>query len=315
MNNGIRTIAVIGGGGFVGHELCSQLAARGYHLRIPTRHRERVKQGLLELPDAEVFACDVMSDAGLMSALQSCDAVINLVGILHERRSGDFDRVHGEFPRRVVEACKRLGIGRYVHMSALGASADAPSRYLRSRAAGETAAHAAAGEAVQMTVFRPSVIFGRGDSFLTLFASLSALPVVPLAGADVEFQPVWVDDVARAVVSSLDLPETIGQTYELGGPDVFHLRELVQKAARAAGHDPVIIGLPGPAAWLQAFVFEHLPGPIMTRDNLASMQVPNVCRQPWPALFAPGPQRLDAVLPSMFVASDAMARYRQRAAR
>ena len=148
MNNGIRTIAVIGGGGFVGHELCSQLAARGYHLRIPTRHRERVKQGLLELPDAEVFACDVMSDAGLMSALHGCDAVINLVGILHERRSGDFDRVHGEFPRRVVEACKRLGIGRYVHMSALGASADAPSRYLRSRAAGETAAHAAAGEAV-----------------------------------------------------------------------------------------------------------------------------------------------------------------------
>lgn len=309
------TICVIGGGGFVGHALCARLAAAGHRLRVPTRHRERVKQGLLELPGAEVFACDVMTAAGLDTALHGCDAVINLVGILHERRSGDFDRVHGEFPRRVVEACHRHGIRRYLHMSALGAAPDAPSRYLRSRFAGETAAWQAAGHDVAMTVFRPSVIFGAGDSFLTLFARLSALPVVPLAGADVEFQPVWVDDVARAIVSSIDTPATVGQTYELGGPDVFRLRDLVRKSARAAGHDPVIIGLPAPVAYLQALVFEKLPGPIMTRDNLASMQVPNVARGSWPEMFAPAPQHLDVILPGMLGNRDPMDRYRQRAAR
>jgi len=311
----IRTVCVIGGGGFVGHHLCSRLAAAGYRLRVPTRRRERIKQGLLELPAAEVFDCEVMSEAGLSAALHGCDAVINLVGILHERRRGDFDRVHGEFPARVVEACRRHGIQRYLHMSALGAAPDAPSRYLRSRAAGEAAARKAAGSEVAMTVFRPSVIFGLGDSFLTLFAGLAALPVVPLAGADVEFQPVWVEDVARAMASSLERAETFGEVYELGGPEVFRLSELMRKAAQAAGHDPLVLGLPGPLAMLQAFVFEHLPGPIMTRDNLASMQVPNVARGGWPEVFAPGPRPLDAVLPAMFSKRGPMDRYRQRAAR
>ncbi|MBU3694814.1 MAG: complex I NDUFA9 subunit family protein [Rhodocyclaceae bacterium] len=311
----IRTLCVIGGGGFVGHHLCAHLAQAGYRLRVPTRHRERAKQGLLELPAAEVFECDVMTAAGLDAALKGCDAVINLVGILHERRRGDFDRVHGEFPGKVVEACRRHGIHRYLHMSALGAAPDAPSRYLRSRAAGEAAARKAAGTEVAMTVFRPSVIFGAGDSFLTLFAGLAALPVLPLAGAGVAFQPVWVGDVARVVASSVTRTETFGQIYELGGPDVFPLRELVRKAAQAAGRDPLIIGLPGAVAWLQAWVFEHLPGPIMTRDNLASMQVPNVTKGGWPEVFAPGPRPLDAVLPTLFGARDPMDRYRQRAAR
>ena len=234
-NGNIKTLCVIGGGGFVGHHLCARLAAAGYRLRIPTRHRERIKQGLLELPAAEVFECDVMTSAGLDAALRGCDAVVNLVGILHERRRGDFDRVHGEFPGKLVEACRRHGIRRYLHMSALGAAPDAPSRYLRSRAAGEAAARKAAGDAVAMTVFRPSVIFGLGDSFLTLFAGLSAIPVVPLAGADVEFQPVWVEDVARAMTSSVERPETFGQTYELGGPDVFRLRELANVSAHDRG--------------------------------------------------------------------------------
>ena len=166
-----------------------------------------------------------------------------------------------------------------------------------------------------MTVFRPSVIFGAGDSFLTLFARLAALPVLPLAGADVEFQPVWVEDVARVMVDSVARPETFSQVYELGGPDVFRLRELVGKAALAAGHKPLVIGLPGPLAWLQALVFEHLPGPIMTRDNLASMQVPNVARGGWPEVFVPGPRALDAVLPTLFGSRDPMDLYRRRAAR
>lgn len=310
-----HTICILGGGGFVGHELCSRLAAAGHRLRIPTRRRERVKPGLIELPTAEVFDCDVATAEGLDRAIAGCDVVINLIGILHERRRGDFDRIHGELPGQVVEACRRHGVGRYLHMSALGAAADAPSRYLRSRAAGESAALAAAGDAVHVTTFRPSVIFGRGDSFLSLFARLAALPLLPLAGAEVEFQPVWVEDVARAMATSIDLPSTWGQTYELGGPEVFRLRELVQLAARAAGHDPVIVGLPEPLAQLQAMLFEHLPGPIMTRDNLASMRVPNVARGGWPAVFAPAPRPVGLVLPEMFRERDAMDRYRCRAGR
>ncbi len=310
------TVCVIGGGGFVGHELCSQLAAAGYRLRVPTRRRERVKAGLIELPGAEVFDCDVLSDSGLAGAIRGCDVVINLIGILHEGRRGDFQRIHGDFAGRVARACRQAGISRLLQMSALGAGSDAPSRYLRSRAEGERQARDGCGDTVALTIFRPSVIFGRGDSFLSLFARLAALPVLPLAGADVEFQPVWVEDVARAMVRSLQCRETIGQTYELGGPQVFRLRELVATAARAAGREPLILGLPGPVAWLQALVFEHLPGPtIMTRDNLASMQVPNVCASPWPAVFAPPPTPLQAVLPTMFASGHPLDRFRVRAGR
>lgn len=176
---------------------------------------------------------------------------------------------------------------RLVHVSALGVGASAPSLYLRSKAAGE-AALAAAG--LDLTVLRPSVIFGAHDKLLNMFAALQGLaPFVPLAGADSRYQPVWVDDVAAAIVRCLDDPATIGKTYECTGPDVYTLRELVQAAGRWAGHERPVFALPGGLAQLQARVMELLPGePLMSRDNLASMRVPNVATGTLPGLDALG---------------------------
>ena len=188
---------------------------------------------------------------------------------------------------------------RVVHVSALGVAPDAPSHYLRSKARGEAVLRQATDLAV--TVLRPSVIFGAHDRFLNLFAKLQALaPVVPLAGAQARFQPVWVDDVAQAIISCLARPDTAGQVYECGGPEVLSLADLVRLAGQASGHPRPVWPLPAAWATLQARLMECLPGePLMTRDNLASMQVPNVTTGTLPGLAALGipPTPLGAVVP------------------
>jgi NADH dehydrogenase len=184
-----------------------------------------------------------------------------------------------------------------VHVSALGVSANAPSRYLRSKAAGE-AVLAASG--LDVTVLRPSVIFGEHDKFINLFASMqTVVPFVPLAGATAKFQPVWVDDVAAAIVAALDRPDAIGQTIECAGPTVYALADLVRFAGRASGHPRPVIGLPDAIARLQAGLMELLPGtPLMSRDNVDSMQVPNVLGGTLPGLGVLGiePRSLEAVM-------------------
>jgi NADH dehydrogenase len=207
-------------------------------------------------------------------------AVINLVGILHSRRGDpygpDFRRAHVDLPRRIAAACAAEGVPRYLHMSALGADRNGPSMYQRSKADGEAAATSQ--PAVATTIFRPSVVFGPEDKFLNTFARLQRhLPVVPLACAHARFQPVYVGDVAEAFVRALLDGHTAGLTYELGGPQVYELAELVRLAGRYAGHERKVIALPDGLARLQARVFELLPGePVITRDNLDSMKVDNV---------------------------------------
>jgi NADH dehydrogenase len=249
----------------------------------------------------DVIEADVHDDATLDRLLLGIDAVINLVGILHSRPGKpygpDFARAHVDLPRRIVAACAARGAHRYLHMSALGAATDAPSMYLRSKADGETAAFSS--PAVHTTVFRPSVVFGDGDRFLNLFASLERfLPVVPLAGADVKFQPVYVEDVAMAFVNALDNERTIGHTYELAGPRVYTLRELVKLAGAYTGHPRPVIGLPDSLARIQAALMEHMPGePMMTRDNLDSMKVDNVASGPIDAELGITLTELEAVAP------------------
>jgi NADH dehydrogenase len=225
-----------------------------------------------------------------------CDAVINLVAILHGSEA-DFERAHVALPHKLVAVCKARGVRRVVHVSALGVSANAPSRYLRSKAAGE-AVLAASG--LDVTVLRPSVIFGENDKFINLFAGMqSVVPIVPLAGATATFQPVWVDDVAAAIVSALDRPDSIGQTIECAGPTVYTLADLVRFAGRASGHPRPVIGLPDAIARLQAGLMELLPGtPLMSRDNVDSMQVPNVLGGTLPGLSVLGiePRSLEAVM-------------------
>jgi NADH dehydrogenase len=296
---------VLGGSGFVGRSLCEQLVERsggaGGPITVPSRRPARVKH-LQLLPTVRIAPADIFDPARLAELVAGQDAVINLVAILHGSQSA-FQRVHGELPRILTQACRAAGVRRLIHVSALGAAAEAPSRYLRSKAEGE-AVIAAAG--LDATVLRPSVIFGEYDHFLNLFASLQTLlPVLPLAGAAARFQPVWVHDVAAAIVRCLDDPATIGQTYECVGPQVYTLAELARLAGRWAGHERPVIGLPDALARLQAGLMERLPGPpLMSRDNLDSMRVANVASGRLPGLAQLGitAATLESIAPTYLAA-------------
>ena len=266
----INNVCIIGGSGFVGKHIANLLTTQEISLRIPTRHRERAKE-LLVLPTVDVVEANVHDDAALDRLLTGMDAVINLVGILH----GDFRSAHVELPRKIVAACNRNGIARLLHMSALNAGVDRPSAYLRSKGEGERIVMASG---LMTTIFRPSVIFGPGDSSLNLFAKLARwLLVLPLASPDAKFQPVFVENVVHAFAASLTAPNTFGQRYDVGGPKCYSLRQLVEYAAQLTGHDPVIIGLNDGLSYLQALMMEFLPGKLMTRDNYYSMKVDSVC--------------------------------------
>lgn len=316
-----ENILVLGGTGFVGRSVCEKLVERsggaGGRIVVPTRHLGRGRH-LQMLPTLQVVPANLYDDAQLARLVAGSDAVINLVAILQ----GDtqrFRHVHEELPRRIAQACKTAGVKRLIHVSALGVGENAPSLYLRSKAAGEKVL-AAAG--LDLTMLRPSVIFGAHDKLLNLFATLQAVaPVVPLAGADSRYQPVWVEDVATAIVRCLDDDSSIGKTYECAGPDVMTLRELVRSAGRWAGHERPVIRLPGGLATLQAMLMELLPGePLISRDNLASMTVPNVATGTLPGLEALGirASALSAVAPRYLASGQGPARldaWRARARR
>jgi NADH dehydrogenase len=301
-------VAVLGGSGFVGRSLVARLCAEGRHVKVLTRDPLSA-HALLVLPTVEVVRADPHDDRTLPGHLEGMDAVVNLVAILHEKGKATFQAVNVDLPRKVAGACRASCVPRLVHMSALGASESAPSGYLRSRGRGEAAVREAAGNTA-LTFFRPSVIFGPDDSFLNLFARLAGLfPVIPLAGPDARFQPVWVEDVTRCVALALDDARTFGATYELGGPKTYTLAEILAFVIALRGGGRMVLGLPGWAAQLQAMVFEHLPGPIMTRDNLASMSVPNVCAGPFPEVFGFQPASMEAIVPGYLAAAGQKARY------
>ncbi|MCS0580813.1 complex I NDUFA9 subunit family protein [Massilia pinisoli] len=273
-----QSVVMFGGTGFIGSHIAARLSDHGVPTVVPTRH---ASHGMHLMPlGVDIVQADPYDDTALRKLVAGRAAVINLVGILHSRRGDpygpDFRRAHVELPRRIAAACAAEGVPRYLHMSALGADRDGPSMYQRSKADGEGAATSE--PAVATTIFRPSVVFGPEDKFLNTFARLQRhLPVVPLACAHARFQPVFVGDVAEAFVRALLDPHTVGFTYELGGPQVYELGELVRLAGRYAGHERKVIALPDGLARLQARVFELLPGePVITRDNLDSMKVDNV---------------------------------------
>ena len=314
----IKKVCVLGGSGFVGCHIVHRLSAAGYQVKVLTRRRERAKH-LILLPNVQVEECDVFFEAALQRAVSGCDAVINLIGILHESRRASFDKVHVELPRRVAAACQTAGVKRLLQMSALNASENAPSAYLRSRAGGEAAVLNAAGETLEVTLFRPSVIFGRGDSFLNLFATLARwMPVMVLARPEARFQPVFVEDVARVFVGSLKNTATFSQLYELCGPKVYTLRQLVQYVVATLGLKRVIIGLNDRLSYLQAWAMELLPVKLMTRDNYYSMKVDSVCDCAFPEVFGIQPMALEAVVPE-YLADDtprhAYLRFRSKAGR
>jgi NADH dehydrogenase len=312
-----QRILVMGGTGFVGRAVLERLVERngggGGLLRVPTRRLGHARD-VQSLPTVEVVQADVHDEAQLTRLLAGVDAVIQLVASLHGSEAS-FRRVHVELLQKLVRACQAQGVRRVVQVSALGLPAGAgaaaqtpPSNYLRSKLEGEAvlkAAQATAG--LQLTLLRPSVIFGAEDRFLNTFAQLQAVaPVMPLAGGGARFQPVWVEDVASAVVRCLDQPDTIGQTYELAGPEVYTLSRLVQLSGLWSGNERPQIPLPASVGKLQALMMELLPGePLMSRDNVDSMKVPNVASGQLPGLQALGitPTALEAVAPGYLSAA------------
>jgi uncharacterized protein YbjT (DUF2867 family) len=312
------SVLITGGSGFVGRSLAERLARRdaGLRITVPTRRLMRASP-LKALPTLTLIEADIAhaDDAALAALAAGHDAVVHLVAVLHGNEER-FRRLHVELPRRLAAACSAAGVRRLVHVSALGVARDAPSMYLRSKAEGEALLRASG---LDVTVLRPSVMFGARDKLLNTFAALQAvLPVVPLAAADAQFQPVWVEDVAAAIVACLERPSTIGQVIECAGPDVMTLRELVQRAGEWSGHPRPIVALPGALARVQAALMALAPGePLMSKDNLDSMRVPNVASGALPSLAALGitPASLAQVGPTYLGGDDGCARYEPLRAR
>ena len=298
----MKKILLLGGSGFIGGAIAEALAKRGDFVTVPTRDRERAKH-LLLLPTCEVVSANIREPDTLDGLVRNHDVVINLVGILH----GDFEAVHVAFPKLVAECCARHGVGRLIHMSAIGADVAGPSQYLRSRGRGEAAVReVAARTGLAVTMFRPSVVYGERDKFLNMFMGLVKMfPVIPLGSPDATFQVVWVQDVARAVTMAIDLPQTIGHTYPLVGPKVYTLRQLIEFVIQISGKQRMVVGLGAGLSALQATVFEFLPGKIMTRDNVASMRTPNTSSEPFPVIFARPAAMEDTVYGYMHLGSGA----------
>lgn len=297
----MKKILIFGGTGFVGTQVCEKLNQLSYRVTVATRRADHARH-LQLLPLVDVIEIDLHDSAALAALVAGHEAVVNLIAILHGSEEA-FQKVHVQWPLTLVRACKAGGVRRIVHISALGASTDSASKYQRSKARGEAAL---LGSGLDVTVLRPSVIFGAGDSFLNTFANLQQVfPVIPLAGSDARFQPVWVGDVASAVVQCVEDNTTAGQVYELCGPQVFTLKQLVQQAGRYAGINRgkgrPVIGLPNVLARIQAFFMELVPGtPMLSRDNLDAMKTDNVASGKLPGLEALGitPAALKAIAPT-----------------
>jgi len=293
-----HTIAILGGSGFVGHHLCATLARQGHELRVLTRRRDPHRD-LLVLPTLALIECNVHDPEALSQAFQGCDVVINLVGILNEKGhdGSGFHRAHVELPQKVVDACRANNIHRLLHMSALGADAEhGPSFYQRTKGEGERLVH---DSGLTVTTFRPSVMFGEHDSFFNRFGSLLKWTpgLFPLACADARFAPVFVGDVVEAYSRAIDNPETYGKGYELCGPRIYTLRQLVEYTASALGLRRRVIPLPNGLSRLQANLLEYFPGKPFSRDNYLSMQRDNVCSGDFPAEFGIMPRSLENEVP------------------
>jgi uncharacterized protein YbjT (DUF2867 family) len=293
-----HTICILGGSGFVGHHLCARLTREGHRLRVLTRRRETHRE-LLVLPTLELVECKVHDTEALKQALAGCDVVINLVGILNEKghNGSGFRRAHVEFPQKVVEACRANNIDRLLHMSALGADAEhGASFYQRTKGEGERLVH---DSGLSVTTFRPSIMFGEGDSFFNRFAGLLKLipGLFPLACAGARFAPAYVGDVVEAYTRAIDNPATYGKGYELCGPRVYTLQQLVEFCAHQLGLRRLVIPLPDWLSRLQANILEYFPGKPLSRDNYLTMQTDNVCSGEFPAEFGIIPRSIESIVP------------------
>jgi uncharacterized protein YbjT (DUF2867 family) len=291
-----KSIVVLGGTGFLGTHLVIRLVKDGHRVTVLSRDREQHKH-LLVLPGLTLENCDVYEEAQLSERFRGKDVVINLIGILNERGfSGlGFRRAHTDLTRGVLQAVRSAGVGRLLQVSALRAATDAPSYYLRSKGEAEQLIRDS-NTALDWTIFQPSVMFGRGDSFLNRFAGvLASIPFVfPLARPNARFQPVLVDDVVEAMLRCLHGGASSRQTYELGGPQIYSLRDIVGLVAKLTGRRRWIVGLPDFAARMQALIMDFVPGRPFSSDNYRSLTIDSVCAVDGFARLGVKPQSMPA---------------------
>ncbi|WP_027136018.1 complex I NDUFA9 subunit family protein [Geminicoccus roseus] len=268
-------VAVMGGTGFIGSHVVGHLCAAGAQVRVPCRNTDRALflKPLGQVGQVAPLACDLSDDASLETVLSGVDAVVNLIGILHEHRAGDFQRLHAELPARIARAAPRSA--RLIQVSAIGADPQSKSIYARTKGEGEAALRAVRPDAV---ILRPSVVFGPGDQFLNRFAKMAVnSPVLPaIGGGHTRFQPVFVVDVAQAVLAALTRPDVLGHTYELGGPAVMSFREILDWLQKVLGRNRYVMNLPFSVADTQARFLQILPTPPLTRDQVLQLRSDNV---------------------------------------
>lgn len=301
-----RHIVVLGGTGFVGSHLVPALARSGWRVTVASRNAERLRE-LAVLPGVRVASVDVHDRGALAALLQGADAAINLVGILNEAgfKGTGFRRAHVDLTAALVDACRQAGVDRLLQMSALNAGRG-NSHYLITRGDAEARVRASP---LRWTIFQPSVIFGPGDGLFFRFAQLLALaPVLPLAKPNAKFAPVYVGDVVKAFVKALEDPASIGQTYELYGPQVMTLREIVAYTAHHRGLRRWVLPLPDALGRLQAAVFDFVPGKPFSSDNWKSLQVDSVGGID--GLFRLGIDKtpVDAIMPALLARQGKQAR-------
>ncbi len=304
-----RLITVFGGSGFLGRHLVKRLAARGWRVRVAVRDPEGANylKPMGDVGQVAPILANLRDDASVARAMEGAEAAVNLVGILYERGRQRFDAVHAEGAGRVARAATAAGLDRLIQVSAIGAAPDALSRYGRSKAAGEAAAREAF---AQVTIVRPAVVFGPEDQFFNRFAALARLsPVLPLIDfGETRFQPVYVGDVAEAIVRALEDPASEGAVYELGGPEVLTFRQLMEVVMRATGRRRLLVPWPARVAAFQAAFLEVLPVPPVTRDQIKLLQCDTVVAADALTLADLGvtATAIEAVVPSY------LARFRRR---
>ena len=311
-----RLVTVFGGSGFIGRHLVGRLAASGAQIRVAVRHPDAATflKPMGDVGQITPVQANVRQADSVRAALDGADAVVNLVGILSESRLQRFDAVHRDGAAHIAQSAIQTGVKRLVHLSSLGASTDSTSHYARSKWSGEVAVSEAFPKA---SILRPSVVFGPEDDFVNRFAALARIsPVLPVFGCPfprfvggrldifgeggTKFQPVYVGDVAAAVMTCLGERRTQGQVYELGGPHVYSFKQLMELILRETGRRSLLVPMPSWLAKLQAYFLEFLPNPPLTRDQIAQLRRDNTVSGTLGTLKTLGisPTAADVILPT-----------------
>jgi len=277
-----QRVCIIGGSGFVGRSIVDQAIAAGHQVRVACRHPERARD--LMVKGVELAGVDVTDGRGIDAAVANQDVVIYLVGLLFEKGKQNFITAHRDGVERVLKACKQAGVQQYLHMSALGAGDVAESSYAATKAQAEALVRKAD---LQSTIFRPSIIYGEGDNFFNQFKAMSAkLPLMPVISGATLFQPIWVEDVARAFVASIGNRHVGGQSYDLGGPQTYSFQAMLELLMHELGRQRMFIPVPAIAAKMMAIFTSILPTPPITLDQLKLLSHDNIVDgEAFPALF------------------------------